>query len=141
MYSALTVAEYVIKYSSEHNLEISNLRLQKLLYFLQADFLISKAEPCFRETIEAWDFGPVVPVVYHRYKIFGGSNIPYNGLLSTEEIAVEDKEIINTLVDDCSGYSTSALVKITHSQSPWINSYSPYVSNPISNESIKEFFS
>ena len=64
MYSVLDVAKYVIFYSNEKKYDISNLKLQKILYFIQAEFLVSENEPCFYEEIEAWNFGPVVPEVY-----------------------------------------------------------------------------
>ena len=77
MYSVIDVCEYIIYYSNKRNYSLSNLKLQKLLYFVQAYFLIKFNEPCFAEDIEAWDFGPVVPVAYHVYKRFGAGEIPY----------------------------------------------------------------
>ena len=76
MYNVLDVCRYVINYSNDKDYGISNLKLQKVLYFIQAYFLISTPEQCFRERIEAWDFGPVVPEAYREYKQFGSSNIP-----------------------------------------------------------------
>ena len=62
-YKVLDVCRHVINYSNEHDYGISNLKLQKVLYFIQAYFLTKKKDhtPCFDEKIEAWDFGPVVP--------------------------------------------------------------------------------
>lgn len=71
MLDTLNVARYIINYSNQEKYGISNLRLQKLLYFVQAYYLISSGNPCFGDRIEAWDFGPVVPVVYHEFKRFG----------------------------------------------------------------------
>lgn len=53
MYNVLDVCRYVINYSNDKDYDISNLKLQKLLYFIQAYFLINKNETCFNETIEA----------------------------------------------------------------------------------------
>ena len=69
MYDVLLMAKYIIKYCNKSNLPISNLKLQKLLYFIQAAFLVEKGHACFPDEIEAWDFGPVVPAVYYKYKI------------------------------------------------------------------------
>ena len=141
-YSAIDVAKYIIKHCKEKELTVSNLKLQKLLYFVQAEFLVTKNEPCFEEDIEAWDFGPVVPVVYREYKIFGSANIPCiaddNAELDT--ISSEDKEIIDGIVDMVAPYSASQLVSITHQQDPWKNSYSPRCNNVITKASIKKFF-
>ena len=67
--------------------------MQKILYFIQAEFLVSENEPCFYEEIEAWNFGPVVPEVYHVYKIFGGSNI-YIRNFNKDKILQKDRELI-----------------------------------------------
>ena len=62
MYSVLDLSEYIIfkKYG------ISCLKLQKILYFLQAEFLRKYNKLCFNSKIEAWDFGPVIPIVYEK---------------------------------------------------------------------------
>ena len=146
MYSALSVAHYIIDYCNERGRGISNLKLQKLLYFLQAEFLVSTPNrtPCFKDRIEAWDFGPVVPNVYHQYKVFGSSNIPanVNDMLVPfyEEISFEDQMMIDAIVDDASAYSASQLVQITHNQAPWRNAYRRGWSNEISNDAIYEYF-
>lgn len=140
MYNALDISKYIISYCKKNNYALSNLKLQKVLYFVQAQFLVSKNYPCFSETIEAWDFGPVVPVVYHEYKIYGSSSI--TALFSdncTTKIQVNDITIINGIVDQCSKISASRLVEITHDQDPWRNSYKKY-NNEITTESIKNYF-
>lgn len=78
MYHVLDVCRYIINYSNENDYGISNLKLQKILYFVQAFFLISSESknPCFVEKIEAWDLGPVVPEAYHEYKQYGSGDIP-----------------------------------------------------------------
>lgn len=141
MYSALDVAKYVIQYCGERHYFLSNLKLQKILYFIQAEFLIVKGYPCFYEDIEAWAFGPVVPDVYHEYKIFGSAGIVTSDSVDyAKEIQDQDLNLINGIVDDTAEYSTSALVDITLHQKPWEVAYSKYRNNKISNQSIKNFF-
>lgn len=159
MISALDVARYIINYSNEKNYSISNLKLQKLLYFVQAYYLsfTSSHEPCFSEEIEAWDFGPVVPSVYHEFKSFGGGDIPpvtsyyklesENNFWSIREvpynsncISKRDKEIINDIIDKFSAYSASELVQITHNQAPWKNAYIPQRNAIITKDTIRGYF-
>lgn len=140
MYSVNVIADYVIKYCNDKRYSLSNLKLQKILYFIQAEFLVSKNEPCFSEEIEAWDFGPVVPEVYHRYKMYGSSDIPYINIGMAGRIKPNDKTIIDGMIDSCSRYSAAQLVDITHRQTPWMSVYAPYQSNIISKASIKRFF-
>ena len=142
MYRASRIARYIIDYSCDQGKTVSNLRLQKVLYFVQAEFLVSKGEPCFAEEIRAWNLGPVVPGVYQEYKMYGSAPIPSNGTRGESYgIAPDDVELINDIVDQCNKYSTSRLVQLTHEQDPWISAFNSHFNNIISNESIKRYFS
>lgn len=142
MYKASDVARYIIERCKEKNRTVSNLKLQKILYFVQAEFLVTKNQPCFIEAIEAWDFGPVVPTVYFEYRMYGGANIPCIGKSKVKQlISARDQKILNGIIDECSQYSASALVEITHNQMPWMEAYNqPGYNNEITVESIKEYF-
>ena len=141
MYSVLDVARYIIWYCKKKGYSISNLKLQKILYFVQAEFLVSTGTPCFKEEIEAWEFGPVVPEVYHEFKIFGSADIPkFVCMRADESILKKDKAIINEMVDQCGEYAASTLVEITHNQDPWLNAYEKYCNNVIEKEAIKQYF-
>jgi len=157
-YKVLDVARYVINYCNEAKQEITNLRLQKILYFVQACFLVSKGlnNPCFEEEIEAWSFGPVIPEVYSEFKTYGNSPIPQirkylevdkrNILQSVFKIYScpfqdeEDKALVNAMIDECNKVSASRLVEITHGQTPWKNVYVPRMNNVIEKRSIYEYF-
>lgn len=154
-YNVLDIARYIINYGNECGYNISNLKLQKILYFVQASFLVENHEECFTERIEAWDFGPVVPEVYQEFKMYGSSTIPYidsyidlsNGIWESTRkpydesiISFEDRKIIDEMVDQCSKYSARDLVEITHSQAPWTDSYVKGWNNEITKESIYNYF-
>jgi uncharacterized phage-associated protein len=141
MRSALDIARYVIWYCGRHGFAISNLKLQKMLYFIQAEFLVETGSPCFFEDIEAWDFGPVVPEVYREYKIFGSSDIPTFIVNRRVSLRSNEMDLINGMVDECSQYTASQLVEITHSQEPWRVAYNRGRNRVISNDSIREYFS
>ena len=146
MYNALSVSHYIVDYCNKLGTGISNLKLQKILYFVQAEFLVTTPDhtPCFQNRIEAWDFGPVVPDVYHQYKIYGSSIIPSvaNDPFSDyyEKISPADQEKINSIIQQAAGYSAAQLVQITHNQAPWKNAYRQGFNNQISNKAILEYF-
>ena len=146
LYNALSVAHYIIGACSRLNFGISNLKLQKILYFVQAEFLVSTPThtPCFSERIEAWDFGPVVPVVYHKYKVYGSGLIPSNpyDTLSSfyETINPADQLMIDGILQETADYSASQLVQLTHNQSPWKNAYRQGFNNELTNASLLDFF-
>lgn len=144
-YKVLDVCKYVIDYSNEKEYGISNLKLQKILYFIQAYFLIKQpSRCCFDDRIEAWDFGPVVPKAYREYKQFGSSDIPtimdFEKSDSNSCITGEDKNLIKTVIDKFADYSATDLVGLTHNQSPWIDAYIPHMNREITPEAIKEYF-
>ena len=115
------------------------MKLQKILYFIQAYFLIKQpSRCCFDDKIEAWDFGPVVPKAYRKYKQFGSSDIPtiidFEKSDSNDCITGDDKNLINTVIDKFADYSATDLVGLTHKQSPWIDAYIPHMNREITPE-------
>ena len=154
-YPVRDVSHYIIVYSNKKDYGVSNLKLQKLLYFVQAFFLINDCPPCFDEKIEAWDFGPVVPEIYREYKRYGGMDIPTidyyvkfdkKNIWNTERIYYEDiisdddKEMIQAVVDKFAHCSATFLVNLTHNQDPWINAYVNGQRNEITKDDIKRYF-
>lgn len=158
LYNVLDISRYIINYSNQKGYGISNLKLQKILYFVQAYFLTNTKShtSCFNERIEAWDFGPVVPEAYHEYKQYGSGNIPsiewyilfdkddiWNSKkvkFDNSVIKDEDKVLIDRVVDKFADYSATDLVSLTHNQSPWIDAYIPYLNNEITIDAIREYF-
>ena len=65
------IAEYFIKLANSTGSYISNLKLQKLVYYAQAWYLALHDEPLFSEDFEAWVHGPVIPELYQKYQEFG----------------------------------------------------------------------
>ncbi len=150
MYDVLDVCRYIISYSQDNRYSISNLKLQKLLYLIQAYFLICINKPCFKDKIEAWSFGPVVPKAYREYKSFGSSSIPKQrwyikpsgetSLFDDYDIKKADKERINAVIDQFKNNSATDLVKITHAQDPWKNAYKEGKNKEITTEAIRRYF-
>lgn len=139
VYNVLDVARYVINYSNAQGYGVSNLRLQKLLYFIQAWFLMLKDTPCFSAKIEAWDCGPVIPEAYREYSIYGGLDIM--PVKNCEDIIIaKDTQYINKVIDKLAPRSTTYLVSITQMQTPWLNAYSRYYTNEITNNAITDYF-
>ena len=149
MYDVLNVARFVINYCNDMKYDISNLRLQKLLYFIQAYYIgVKNKSALFNEDFEAWDFGPVVPCVYHEYKSFGGNDIPkinkyFEGMTiikyDEKMILKTDRNNISHVIDMFKNDSTSRIVSITHGQDPWINAYNS-LDKTIYKKDIKKYF-
>jgi len=67
-YDPRAIANLLIEYSLERQQPISNLPLQKVLYFAHALYLIRHKKPLISGYFEAWKYGPVHPVVYNEFK-------------------------------------------------------------------------
>lgn len=163
MYNAIDVARYIIKYCNEQYADVSNMKLQKLLYFVQAFFLVETEKgygyPAYSDKIEAWKSGPVIPTAYEEFKKFYGAlpNIPHQKSYLAPDpenhwgikrinyddsmISEHDKKGIIEIVDYFKDWADNDLVKLTRRQDPWENAYSPQETNEITTESIKEYFS
>ena len=137
--SALDISEYIIYYIQSSGGIISPLKLQKILYFVQADFLVSTGNPCFSDEIFAYDYGPVVPSVYQKYKIYGGGFIPCR-YSDSFIISTNDKTRINEMIDLCQPYSATELTAIIQQQAPWKNNYHSGFHVAIPKAEIEEYF-
>ncbi len=129
--------------NSEKEGSITNLKLNKLLYFAQGWSLVRNGRPLFEEDILAWQFGPIVQSVYRTFCVCGSDPIctvsenTGKGILSDEEIQL----IIDTY-RRYGRYSASALVEMTHEKgSPWQTAYSGQHNAIIGKNEILDYFS
>ncbi len=116
---------------------ISNLKLQKLLYYAQGCFLAIKDEPLFKDDIVAWMHGPVIESVYHEYKQNGASGIEFDEDFDFTQFCDEENDLLNEVYDVFGQYSAWKLRNMTHEEMPWQTTEPNGV---ISCEKIKEYF-
>ncbi|MBE6598558.1 MAG: DUF4065 domain-containing protein [Ruminococcaceae bacterium] len=116
---SIWLANYVISLFEDRDAPITNLKLQKVLYYIQGYFYRWFGKPAFLDDIYHWQYGPVVPVVYYAYNDNGSDSLESRLILPGCEIEDREKELISAIVKKCSGISTSRLVSMTHSETPW----------------------
>ena len=120
-YSAINLAKYVVSKCAKDNHPISNLQLQKILYYIQKDFL-NRNTIAFSDAIEAWPFGPVVPNVYYHYCVYGA--MPILSLHEKYEIAPEDKQFVDPLIIEKRKLDPWTMVAETHkANGAWDRTY------------------
>lgn len=135
-YKALDIANKIIsKTDLEHGDTISNLKLQKMLYYQQGFHLAYFGTPLFDEDIVAWQYGPVVPSVYKEYKSFESNSIS----TSEEGISLSDdeEELFNNVYEEYNQFSAVALMKMTHEETPWKTTE---INSVISRDKMAAFF-
>lgn len=111
-YSAMAVADFIIDSCSRRNEPVSNLRLQKLLYFAWVDYYREIGKSLFYDYMYAWQLGPVVPEVYREYCSYGGR--PINLYMESIEIKPEDVDRLNDILEKYRLVPVSELVERTH---------------------------
>lgn len=120
--------------------DITNLKLNKLLYFSQGAYLAKYDKPLFSNKIEAWTHGPVVVDVYKKMQVFGKNVINSDYKNDFSDISEEKLEVLIDVLSKYAGTTAWKLREITHTQDPWIKAINNKNSNEISNEDIKKFF-
>lgn len=139
-YSALEIANKLLKMAQdlEGGELMSNLKLQKMLYYEQGYHVAKFGKPLFKENIEAWMYGPVVPEVYHHFSEFGAS-----GLLPESEEIVKlselEEKLFNEVFRAYSPYSAIGLMTKTHEEKPW-RTTAVGAGNIISLEKLSNYF-
>lgn len=118
---------------------MTNMKLQKMLYYQQGFHLAYFGTPLFNEDIEAWMYGPVVPSVYNNYKDNGKGGIIPNKEKIFEFENEKEEALFNEVFRVYGVYSALGLMEMTHSEIPW-KSTKTGEGNVISKDKIKTFF-
>lgn len=132
--------ESVAKYLLLNLKEVTPLALQKLLYYSQGFVKVFKGKYLFKNDCEAWVHGPVYADVYHKYKRFGCDPIdvtmPFN--MNELNITSSEKEVLDSVINHFGCYSGKVLEKMTHSESPWLETRAGLSDSDLSKEVIQK---
>lgn len=161
-YKAIDIANFIVKKSLEYKKPLTNLKLQKILYYLQAQFLVETSGVLFSDSIQKWKLGPVVPAVYHEFKSFGSAPIKTlseqfvidkdeDGKIKVrlnkfdeQRIEESDQQKITETLVELDEYGAFELVDRTHAQSLWSDYEGRILAGegdiPYENETIKGYF-
>lgn len=148
-YPASTIAYALIKKGIESSLFVTQLKLQKMVYFANGVHLAKHGDPLILESVQAWKYGPVIPELYQVLKVYGNS--PITNTLFLDFIGIdkeyaklgnEAKETIEYTWKATKSVSAENLVNWTHRQdSPWKTAWSDGDRNTIiDSDSIKTYF-
>lgn len=117
-YAALEVAKYMITRSYQRRTPISNLAVQKLLYFAQRDYMSEgDGTPLFKDPIVAWKWGPVVSEVYYEFCVWGSWTILREYPVT---LAEKDQQFLDKILTVYPAQNPWDLVDLTHKKGgPW----------------------
>jgi uncharacterized phage-associated protein len=155
-YDARAVANLLLDTAAERGLDVTQLLLNKVIYFAHGWFLSRFNAPLIKQEFEAWELGPVVKVLRDEFRQFERRPITTRAfrldiLSGRREIvephfSTEDKQFILDIFRSYYQYGAWKLSEMTHEKnSPWDkiwNSRSPIgrLALRIKNEEIKAHF-
>ena len=155
-YDGRAIANYVLDHCAEEKRIVTNLSLQKIIYFCHVWCLIKLGKPLVKQQFEAWQHGPVIQYLYHQFKVFDRAPIETRATKINQETGKEEivkyefddqlEEFLSQVIRCYSKLSVRELVDLSHEKNgPWdkVWNHGGRV-NPgmkISNSDILEFYS
>ena len=155
MYDARSIANWVLDQADQSGIAVSNLSINKIVYFLHAHYLAQFDRPLIGEKIEAWEYGPVIREIYSEFKSLGRANINFRAQRRSkttlqrepvyEKLDPNDEAFLRTVLSTYLKLSAGRLVAVSHERNgPWDTVYNADArSNPgmeISNEIVRSYF-
>lgn len=139
MANAIDVAHYLLALGTDEDSgdSVSNLKLQKLLYYCQGIHLALHGTALFSDPITAWKHGPVCIPVYERFKVHKGNPIPPVEFDATATLTDEERAVIEDVSNVYGQFSAWRLREMTHDEAPWKETPEHGV---IAHEAMRRFF-
>ena len=123
-YSAEDISNWILNKNLENRkngketVGITNLKLQKLLYYASGIYFLYKKCNLIKEDFVAWKHGPVIKQIYYKYNSNGAKEIQHNKK-SKNEIDNETQKILEQMYSKYSQYTAEELRNMTHQERPW----------------------
>ena len=151
--SAMAVANYLLELAEQFGShDMTNMKLNKLVYIAYGWWAGATSKKLFKEPIEAWQWGPVVPIVYREFKHFGSRPIPsgfkaiddWHASVAALDCCGEDAEVRQLLQYIWKSYgklSGSKLMSKTHEKgTPWERAYTGQQNVEIDPDTIGSYY-
>lgn len=123
---------------------LSNLKIQKLIYFIEASFVVKFNKKLFSQNFTAWEYDPVIPDLYYKLKKIAKNLIFYqefkkngNDKNITNALNQEELDFLETTFIKFNKFSSFELVTLSHIYGPWKEVAK---NEEITKEDMKNFF-
>lgn len=138
------VADFFVRFSRERGDGVSNLKLQKLLYYAQGWYLALNREPLFDDELQAWMHGPAQRQVCGRFKRWSWN--PIEADIPDPKLSDDVADHLIEVYEVYGRFSPWELERMTHSEAPWREARGDlHDSEPseelISKKSMRRYFS
>jgi uncharacterized phage-associated protein len=140
-YPVLDIANKIIANTNgEQGETISNLKLQKLLYYMQGFYIAIYDKKLFEEPIEAWQYGPVVREMYEYFKKHGSKSLTLNEEEQIISLRDDEEVLFREVMEEYGQFSAVKLMNMTHEELPWKKVFAENPQGEISYDLLKEYF-
>jgi uncharacterized phage-associated protein len=154
-YDVRAIANFILEKGREAGRPVTNITINKIIFFLHAWYLAKTGKPLVSAKIEAWDYGPVFREIYWEFKSFENKPISKHAArrnpvtaekeICPIELTEEDRDFLEPLLGKYLKISASKLIELSHVPGgPWDQVYNhDGESNPgmqISNDLIRDWF-
>jgi len=130
MLDVRALANEILDEADSQGISVTNMAVNKIVYFVHCDYLVENKQPLVRAKIEAWQHGPVFREVYHEFKKWGDAPIlsravkvdPDTGeaIVAKATFGHNERAYIKDLINRYIGFSAAHLRAISHVEGgPW----------------------
>lgn len=141
-HSQIGVARFLLAEAATRNFTVTPMKLQKLVFLAHAWMLALYGLPLVRGRLEAWQYGPVFPELYHEIKHKGAKPLTTADLPAADEVfdADEQQHMIWT-VERYGPLTAARLSALTHAtSSPWDLTWRRGANREISADLIRFYY-
>lgn len=117
-YNAQDISATLINFANKNNYRLTNLQLQKILYFTQVEYIKKNDKLLFEDEFQAWSYGPVIYNVWRPYNLYNRNHISEIKIGKV----VDNKALNKFITENIEMYfrkNVWDLVDLSHKQKPW----------------------
>lgn len=144
MNDVLNVADAMLKIAKAKNEQLTPMQLMKLVYIAHGFSLALRDKELFHNQIEAWQYGPVIPDLYHATKSYGRNPIPLAGIGPSTQSPLNDNDmgLLQAVYNRYGHLNGIQLSYLTHQTgTPWEQVYKPNAQRiKIDNNRIRQHY-
>lgn len=130
---------FLFRSGKESNINITHLKLQKLVYYAQAWSMAINRRPLFQTNLEAWLHGPVSRELYLKYRDYGYRVIsPVDNL--EFDINPDDLDVLKGVWELYSEFDGKYLEALTHQEKPWTDAWKQGMNQVIDLKEMEQFY-
>jgi len=122
------VANYILELAEQKGDSLTPMQLLKLTYIAHGWFYGIHGRPLISDPVEAWQYGPVIPMLYEAIKSYRGAAITnkirrHN---AQQVLDADEQDIVSQVYDAYGKFTGPQLSNMTHAGgTPWALTYVP----------------